>query len=102
LTLPATKNYNRRSTSGAGDDGDVKDSSFEEALKLLEDVVAKLESGEARLEETIRLFEEGMRLSAVCQKRLDEADRKIEVLLRKPGGVVIETEDERDILGKEE
>jgi exodeoxyribonuclease VII small subunit len=81
---------------------DVKDPSFEEALKLLEDVVAKLESGEARLEETIRLFEEGMRLSAVCQKRLDEADRKIEVLLRKPGGVVTETEDERDILGKEE
>lgn len=80
----------------------MQDHSFEEALKLLEDVVAKLESGEARLEETIRLFEEGMRLSAICQKRLDEADRKIEVLLRKPGGVVIETEDERDILGKEE
>jgi len=79
-----------------------KEPSFEEALKSLEDVVAKLESGEAPLEETIRLFEEGMKLSEVCQRRLDEADRKIEILLRKPGGVVQETEDESDILGKEE
>jgi exodeoxyribonuclease VII small subunit len=79
-----------------------KEPSFEEALKALEAIVAKLESGETKLEESIRLFEEGMRLSAVCQKRLDEADRKIEVLLRKPGGVIQETEDENSILGKEE
>jgi exodeoxyribonuclease VII small subunit len=79
-----------------------KEPSFEEALKALESIVAKLESGETKLEESIRLFEEGMRLSAICQKRLDEADRKIEVLLRKPGGVTQETEDEEDVLGKEE
>jgi exodeoxyribonuclease VII small subunit len=79
-----------------------KEPSFEETLKQLETVVAKLESGETKLEESIRLFEEGMRLSAICQKRLDEADRKIEVLLRKPGGVTQETEDENDVLGKEE
>jgi len=79
-----------------------KEPSFEEALKALETIVAKLESGEPKLEESIRLFEEGMRLSAICQKRLDEADRKIEVLLRKPGGVTQETEDEKDVLGKEE
>lgn len=78
-----------------------KEPSFEEALKQLEQVVARLESGEVKLEESIRLFEDGMRLSAICQKRLDEADRKIEVLLRKPGGVVQESEDERDILGEE-
>jgi len=79
-----------------------KEPSFEEALSGLEEIVAKLESGETRLEESVRLFEEGMRLSAVCQKRLDEADRKIELLLRKPGGVATETEEERDILGQEE
>ena len=79
-----------------------KEPSFEEALKQLETIVSKLESGETKLEESIRLFEEGMKLSGICQKRLDEADRKIEVLLRKPGGVVRETEDESDILGKEE
>lgn len=78
-----------------------KEASFEEALKQLEAIVAKLESGEAKLEESIRLFEEGMRLSGICQKRLDEADRKIEVLLRKPGGITRETEDESDILDKE-
>ncbi|MDA8123429.1 MAG: exodeoxyribonuclease VII small subunit [Deltaproteobacteria bacterium] len=79
-----------------------KEPSFEEALKALEAIVSKLESGETKLEESIRLFEEGMKLSGVCQKRLDEADRKIEVLLRKPGGIARETEDESDILGKEE
>lgn len=79
-----------------------KELSFEEALSGLEEIVAKLESGDPRLEESIRLFEEGMRLSALCQKRLDEADRKVELLLRKPGGVETETEEEGDILGTEE
>ncbi len=79
-----------------------KELTFEEALKSLENVVAKLESGEPNLEESIRLFEEGMRLSALCQKRLDDADRKIESLLRKPEGVEAGTEDEAGILGDEE
>ncbi len=83
--------------------GKGKDLTFEEALKNLEGIVAKLESGETKLEESIRLFEEGMKLSALCQKRLDDADRKIELLLRKPGGgVASETEDEDDILRNEE
>jgi exonuclease VII small subunit len=43
-----------------------------------------------------------MRLSETCRKRLDEADRKIELLLRKPGGVSRETAEEDEILGKEE
>jgi len=70
-----------------------KEPSFEEALKGLEAVVERLESGEPPLEESIRLFEEGMRLSETC-------------LLRKPGGVSRETAEEEDILdrpqGKEE
>ena len=79
--------------------GKGKEPSFEEALKGLEAVVQRLESGEPPLEESIRLFEEGMRLSETCRKRLDEADRKIELLLRKPGGVSRETAEEDDILG---
>lgn len=79
-----------------------KEPTFEEALKKLENVVAKLESGEIMLEESIRLFEEGMKLSSICQKRLDDADRKIETLLRKPGGILSVTEDESDILREEE
>ena len=82
--------------------GKAKEPSFEEAMKGLESVVARLESGEAPLEESIRLFEEGMNLSETCRKRLDEADRKIELLLRKPGGVSTETGDEADFLGKED
>jgi exodeoxyribonuclease VII small subunit len=82
--------------------GKGKEPSFEEALKGLEAVVERLESGEPPLEESIRLFEEGMRLSETCRKRLDEADRKIELLLRKPGGISRETAEEDDILGKEE
>ena len=82
--------------------GKGKEPSFEEALKGLEAVVERLESGEPPLEESIRLFEEGMRLSDACRKRLDEADRKIELLLRKPGGVSREAAEEDDILGKEE
>jgi exodeoxyribonuclease VII small subunit len=82
--------------------GKGKEPSFEEALKGLEAVVARLESGEAPLEESIRLFEEGMALSEICRKRLDEADRKIELLLRKPGGVSTETLDEGDLSSKEE
>lgn len=79
-----------------------KEPTFEEALKSLEDVVSKLESGETNLEESIRLFEEGMRLSGLCQKRLDDADRKIELLMRRQGGVVTGTEDEKDILEEKE
>jgi exodeoxyribonuclease VII small subunit len=82
--------------------GKGKEPSFEEALKGLEAVVDRLESGDPPLEESIRLFEDGMRLSEACRKRLDEADRKIELLLRKPGGVSRETAEEGDILGKEE
>jgi exodeoxyribonuclease VII small subunit len=79
-----------------------KEPTFEEALKSLEDVVAKLESGETNLEESIRLFEEGMRLSGLCQKRLDDADRKIELLMRKQGEVVTGAEDEKDVLEEKE
>ena len=82
--------------------GKAKEPPFEEAMKGLESVVARLESSEASLDESIRLFEEGMKLSEICRKRLDEADRKIEVLLRKPGGIEAVTEDESDLLGKEE
>ncbi len=79
-----------------------KELSFEEAMKGLESIVARLESGKAPLEESIRLFEEGMRLSEICRKRLDEADRTIEVLLRKAEGVSAEIDDEAEFLGKEE
>jgi len=82
--------------------GKGKEPPFEDAMKGLESVVARLESGDVSLDESIRLFEEGMKLSEICRKRLDEADRKIELLLRKPEGVETTTRDESDFLGKED
>lgn len=52
--------------------------SFEEALKKLEDIVAKLESDEITLDKSIQLYEEGIKLSRYCTKKLEEAEQRIE------------------------
>ena len=54
---------------------------FEEAIKELEKVVASLESGDNCLDESIELFEKGIKLSKECQKMLDTAEKKVRVLL---------------------
>ena len=55
-----------------------KKSNFEENITALESIVARLESGECSLEESIALFEEGMKLSAGCTKQLETAKQKID------------------------
>lgn len=55
--------------------------SFEQALKALEDVVRRLESGEAPLDESISLYEQGDKLRAHCQARLDAAQARIEAIV---------------------
>ena len=55
----------------------VKDMSFEEAMKELESVVAKLESGDVPLEDSIKLYERGAALKEHCQKKLSEAEEKV-------------------------
>jgi exodeoxyribonuclease VII small subunit len=55
--------------------------SFEEQLTALEKVVERLERGELSLDESVRLFEEGMRLSEACKVQLESAEGKIQVLL---------------------
>ncbi len=64
---------------------------FENALKRLEKIVAELEKGEVALEKAIQLFEEGVKLSQFCSARLDEAERKVEILLAGPRGKLVET-----------
>ena len=54
---------------------------FEENLKKLEDIVSKLEKGECALEESIKMFEEGMALTKSLQKTLDEAEGKLKVVV---------------------
>lgn len=60
---------------------DISSLSFEQALKSLEDVVRRLESGEAPLDESISLYEQGDALRAHCQARLDAAQARIEAIV---------------------
>jgi len=62
---------------------------FEEALKRLEGVVERLEEGDIPLEEALKLFEEGVQLSRVCTQKLDEAEKKIEILTRDGEGKLV-------------
>lgn len=57
--------------------------SFEAGLEELETIVERLEDGEMPLEESLALFEKGVALSESCRKRLQDAETKVEVLLRK-------------------
>ncbi len=59
---------------------------FEEALARLESIVAELERGELPLEDSMRIFEEGIKLSKVCLKMLEEAERKVEILVKDKDG----------------
>jgi exodeoxyribonuclease VII small subunit len=59
---------------------------FEESLKKLESIVDQLEKGDLPLEESLKLFEEGVSLSAVCKKEIDEAEGKVQSLIKKRDG----------------
>ncbi len=62
--------------------GVMAEKNFEAALARLEDIVKKLEKGDLPLEQSLKLFEEGVKLARVCNKRLEEAERKVEILLK--------------------
>jgi exodeoxyribonuclease VII small subunit len=62
--------------------------SFETSLTELEQIVEQLEGGNLPLERSLELFEQGVRLSRECQSRLDEAERKVEMLLRSGDGSI--------------
>ncbi len=59
---------------------------FEEALARLEAIVSELERGELPLDDSMRIFEEGIKLSKVCLKMLDDAERKVEILVKDKDG----------------
>ena len=61
---------------------------FEDALNKLEKIVSKLEEGDIPLEESLKLFEEGIRLSRFCNQKLDEAEKKVEILLKDKDGLL--------------
>jgi exodeoxyribonuclease VII small subunit len=73
---------------------------FERSLARLEEVVRRLESANLTLDDAMKLFEEGVELSRVCQKQLQEAEGRVEILLKKADGKIVaepfedKTEDE--------
>jgi exodeoxyribonuclease VII small subunit len=64
----------------------VAEPKFEDAFQKLEAIVKKLEEGNLGLEESLKAFEEGVRLSRFCSKKLDEAEKKVEILLKENNG----------------
>jgi exodeoxyribonuclease VII small subunit len=60
--------------------------SFEESLKKLEAIVDQLEKGDLALEDSLKLFEEGVGLSAACKTELDSAEGKVQMLVRQRDG----------------
>lgn len=62
---------------------------FEAALQKLEQIVQRLEKGELTLEESLALYEEGVRLSRICHAKLEEAEGKIELLMKDARGELV-------------
>ncbi len=67
----------------------AKKPDFEHSLARLEEIVRKLESANLSLDEAMKLFEEGVQLSRDCQKHLEQAEGKVEILLKKAGGEMV-------------
>jgi exodeoxyribonuclease VII small subunit len=65
---------------------ELKIKDFESALKSLEDIVAQLEAGDMTLDRALELFEEGIKVSRFCNSKLEEAERKVEVLIKTAEG----------------
>jgi exodeoxyribonuclease VII small subunit len=80
-----TVNPASNSSSGKKQDA-AKKPDFEYSLTRLEEIVGKLENANLSLDDAMKLFEEGVQLSRDCQKHLEQAEGKVEILLKKAGG----------------
>ncbi len=70
----------------------AKAKSFEQSINELEGIVSALENGETTLDESLKLFEQGIKLSKSCQSMLDKAQQKVTVLLQNEDGEITEEE----------
>jgi len=68
----------------------MADKTFEESMKRLEEIVQQLEGGDMPLEESLSVFEEGMKLAAFCSRKLEEAEKKVTLLVREQEGCLLE------------
>ena len=67
-----------------------KNTNFEESMKNLEQIVTELENGNLNLDESVEKFENGIKIAKECNKILEDADKKITILLEKDGKVTEE------------
>lgn len=67
-----------------------EDMKFEEAIKRLEEIVEEMEGKDLQLEKSIKLFQEGMELAAFCNGKLDEAERRINIVMKNSKGQLTE------------
>lgn len=70
---------------------------FEQSISELEAIAAKLEAGDVTLDESLELFEQGIKLSKSCQKMLDTAEKKVSVLMANEDGEM----EKQDFIGEE-
>ena len=69
------------------EEAEPKPESFESGLDQLEKIVKELEGGDLQLERSLELFEKGMGLSETCRKQLEEAETRVEMLIKKGGKI---------------
>ncbi|MGH1470599.1 MAG: exodeoxyribonuclease VII small subunit [Cellvibrionaceae bacterium] len=75
----------------------AKEIDFEKALSDLEDLVAKMESGDLSLEDSLKAFEDGVKLTRDCQSRLASAEQRVKLLMEQQGELVEADFDEDDL-----
>ena len=69
-----------------------KKKTFESALARLEEIVTAMESGNAMLDESLALYEEGVKLIKFCTKALDDAEQKVKILQKGEDGMLVEVD----------
>ena len=74
------KEAKKQATAKAAAEKNEQAVTFESAMKRLEEIVNRLESGKATLDESLQLYEEGIHLVSICNNRLDEAEQKIKMV----------------------
>lgn len=74
----------------------AKPESFEKNIERLDTIVRQLEDADLPLEKALQIYEEGMKLSEICQKQLQEAEGRIQVLMKRAGGKIMAQPFEQD------
>ncbi len=79
----------------------MEEKKFEDAVKELEDIVKRLESGDLSLEESLKVFEQGVSLSRYCFNKLEEAEKRVSLLIKEGGGIKTEPFEPKETEGEQ-